>query len=49
MTAEQEAWLKEHNVDFGKMLAYDSKTYKTNYITKKTADKVIEKITKDNK
>lgn len=49
MTDEQEVWLKEHNADFGKMLAYDSKTYKTNYITKKTADKVIEKITKDNK
>lgn len=49
MTAEQEAWLKEHNADFGKMLNYDKKTYKTTYITKKTADKVIEKITKDNK
>lgn len=49
MTAEQEAWLKEHNADFSKMLDYDKKTYKTNYITKKTADKVIEKITKDKK
>lgn len=49
MTAEQEVWLKEHNADFSKMLDYDKKTYKTNYITKKTADKVIEKITKDKK
>lgn len=49
MTAEQEAWLKEHNADFNKMLNYDKKVYKTTYITKKTADKVIEKITKDNK
>lgn len=49
MTAEQEAWLKEHNADFGKMLAYDSKTYKTNYITKKTADKKIEMVQKEGK
>lgn len=49
MTAEQEVWLKEHNADFGKMLAYDSKTYKTNYITKKTADKKIEMVQKEAK
>jgi len=49
MTAEQEVWLKEHNADFGKMLAYDSKTYKTNYITKKTADKKIEMVQKEGK
>ena len=46
MTAEQEAWLKEHNADFNKMLNYDKKVYKTTYITKKTADKVIEKNNK---
>ena len=49
MTAEQEVWLKEHNADFGKMLTYDSKTYKTNYITKKMADKKIEMIQKEGK
>ena len=49
MTDEQEFWLKEHGADFNKMLDYDKKTYKTTYITKKTADKVIDKITKDNK
>lgn len=49
MTPEQELWLKEHNANFAKILEYDKKNSKTQYITKKTADKVIEKITKDNK
>lgn len=44
ITPNQEVWLKEHNADFGKMLAYDKKVYKTNYITQKTADKVINQI-----
>ena len=45
MTDEQEFWLKEHGADFNKMLDYDKKTYKTTYITKKTADKKIEMLT----
>ena len=49
MTAEQEVWLKENKANFSKMLEYDKKIYKTNYITKKSADKVISSITKDKK
>lgn len=45
MTIEQECWLKENGADFNKMLDYDKKTYKTTYITKKTADKKIEMLT----
>lgn len=49
MTAEQEVWLKENKANFSKMLEYDKKIYKTDYITKKSADKVISSITKDKK
>lgn len=46
MTSEQEVWLKENGADLNKTLAYDKKVYKTDYITKKSADKVIDELKK---